>query len=228
MSWIVGIALLLPFVASAHQIATFELSGSNYQIMIGSLNEPIAVDDRTGLDLTVTKCRTRGCMPSAGHNRYMDRAAGSPVLGLENSLKLEISAGTINKTLDLTPQYGRPGSYTATFYPTVATMLRYRLMGGIDKVPVDLSFICTVEGTPESTNDTTMVPFSRYVMRKSLSGGFGCPVDKENLGFPDRTTSILSIAVSERQNKQIASVALVLAVGSLVIAGFGLHKNRKI
>ena len=84
---------MLPLVASAHEHATYTIDGAPYQIVIGSLNEPVAVDDKTGVDLTVNKCYTAACTATKGPDGDMDGPAGTPVTGLESTLKVELVAG---------------------------------------------------------------------------------------------------------------------------------------
>ncbi len=186
--------LFAPFVASAHEHQTFRIGGKTYDITIGSLNEPVTVDDKSGVDFTIVLGAGEEEQESGEGHEHTDTA--TPVTGLEQTLKVELSAGDKKKTLDLSPQYGKPGSYKAVFFPTVATTLTYRVFGIIEGTNVDLSFTCNPAGHPQSPEDTTELAVSDGVTRLKKSGAFGCPGPKEDLGFPEPSLSILSVDTS--------------------------------
>lgn len=201
------LALVGPFVASAHQVAVFEIGGEQYQFVVGSLNEPVAVDDKTGVDLRVSM-PAHASMGATDHH-----AAGGAVAGLENTLKVELIAGDKKKVLDLSPVYNTPGSYSAKFYPTVATTLSYRFFGTVNETPIDLTFTCRAEGT-EGANEGEK-EISEGVKQVSKTGGFGCPAEKDTLGFPEESASIAGVAGSASTARSLAIAALAVAVISL-------------
>jgi hypothetical protein len=216
------LVVALPLVASAHEHDTFIINGSTYSFVVGSLNEPLVVDDKTGLDLTITKGGGAMTMSADGD---MDGApaAAVPVTGLENSLKLELVAGSAKKSLDISPQYGKAGAYTAAFYPTVATTFSYHLTGEIDSTPVDLTFTCVPEGTPKAADDTSSVKISDSVTRTLHSGAFGCPLEKENLGFPEDSVSIRSLADA----KGTATTGFAIGLAALALAAIAFVSARR-
>jgi hypothetical protein len=183
----------LPFAASAHQHATYTIGGENYNFVVGSLNEPIVVDDKTGLDLTVTKGGGHMTMSADGD---MDEPSGpvTPVTGLEETLKVELIAGDKKLTQDISPVYGKLGSYKTTFYPTVATTFSYRIFGEINKTPVDITFTCLPEGATRAADDHTSKQISEGVTQTSIGGAFGCAMEKEALGFPEQSASLANLA----------------------------------
>lgn len=183
--------LALPLAAGAHQHATYTIGGKDYSIVIGSLNEPIVVDDKTGLDLTVAETGSAMSHADDGHDE-----AGSAVTGLEETLKVELIAGEKKLVQELSPAYGKPGSYKTTFYPTVATTFSYRLFGTINDTPVDLLFTCTPEGATRAEDDHTAKQISEGVVQTSIGGGFGCALEKEALGFPEQSASLANLASS--------------------------------
>ena len=79
------LSMLIPVVASAHAHASYQIGGKQYDIVIGSLNEPIVVDDKTGLELTVTS----GGRMEMAEDGDMEPAGGKPATGLEKDLKVE-------------------------------------------------------------------------------------------------------------------------------------------
>jgi len=204
------LALALPLTASAHQHAVYEIGGEAYEFTIGSLGEPIAVDDKTGVDFRVSKGHESAV--AADHHEE-----GSAVTGLENSLKVELIAGDKKKVLDLDPVYNTPGSYSAKFYPTVATTLQYRIFGTIKDTSIDLTFTCRTEGAEAADEGEKEV--SEGVRQISKSGGFGCPAEKSSLGFPEESAAIADVARESGSARGMAVAGLALAVIALALAG---------
>lgn len=207
--------LVLPLAVSAHQHATFDIGGVQYDFVIGSLNEPIVVDDKTGVDFRVT---------SGGHMMMaddgdMEPAGGKPAVGLEEKLKVELIAGDKKKVLDLSPVYGAAGSYKAPFYPTVATTLSYRFFGEINGTPVDLTFTCRAEGADATEEGEKQI--SAGVKQIMKGGGFGCPSPKEEFGFPENSASIRSL-----ESNTTPQVAIGLSALGILLAGFALVRRR--
>lgn len=218
--------MLLPLVASAHEHDTFKIGNAHYQFVIGSLNEPIVVDDKTGLDLTVTKCYSAACTPTKSADGDMDGPAGTPVTGLENTLKVEMTAADQTKTFEINPQYGKPGAYKTTFYPTIATTFSYHITGTISDTPVDLTFTCVPEGTPRAEDDATAVKLSDSVTRTSHGGGFGCPAAKEALGFPVKASSINSLSDEAGNAKGMAQAVLAFGAVGLVLGVWSMRRKN--
>jgi hypothetical protein len=210
------LALVLPASAFAHEVQVFEINGEQYQFVIGSLNEPLVVDDKSGVDLRITMPEHAG-MAATDHH-----AAGGAVAGLEETLKVELIAGDKKKTLDLSPVYNTPGSYKAPFYPTVATTLSYRVFGTINDTPVDLTFSCSPAGHTEAKEDTTRTQISDNVFRVSKTGAYGCPVEKADMGFPEASASITDLQKSSAQGMW----GIGLGALGIALAGFALMRKR--
>ncbi len=213
-------ATLLPYIVSAHERRTYDIGGKTYQIVIGSLNEPLIVDDKSGLDLTVTQ---GGGMPTMGPDGDMDGppSAGIPIQGLDQTLKLEMSAGNQKKNYDLAPAYGKPGSYKTTFFPTIQTTFTYRLFGTINKVPVDLSFTCNPAGHPQAEEDKNLIKISDTVTQKLKTGAFGCAEAKSDFGFPEAAATTFDL---QSQSQTLASkikTTRILAITGVVITVLG-------
>lgn len=177
------VTILFPSFAFAHERQVFTIGSNQYLFTVGSLNEPVVIDDKTGVDL-----RVRLADPT---NPGDGNAIGAkPVEGLEQSLKVEISAGDKKEILNLEPAYKDPGTYKAIFFPTVQTTYAYRFFGTVDNTPVNLTFTCLPAGTPKSEEDKSVVPLGDKVSRTLKVGGFGCPLQKEILGFPELSMSV--------------------------------------
>ncbi len=160
----------------AHQRALFEITGKDYLFVIGSLNEPLNVDDKTAATLDAY-------WPNASDPTNSRANGTQPIIGLEEMLKVEILAGNKNLTSNFEPAFGKLGSYESeTFYPTVPTTFDYRSYGNINGTNFDVTFSCQ-PGGETAPSDNSTVDISENVVRKALQGGFGCPEDR--VGFPE-------------------------------------------
>jgi hypothetical protein len=184
--------LMTPVVqmSFAHQRALFEINGKDYLFVVGSLNEPAQVDDKTGVEF-------RAIWPNATDPTNSRANGTQPITGLEDMLKVEILAGDKNMTSNLEPAFGELGSYESEpFYPTVATTYDYRIYGNINGTNFDVTFSCLPSGE-EGPSDNSTVQISDNVVRKALLGGFGCPEDR--VGFPEPYKS--NYQMSQELNK---------------------------
>jgi hypothetical protein len=178
--------------AFAHERQLYTIGGQDYLIVIGSLNEPIFVDDKSGVDLRVLRADPNNPMNSSAEG-------AAPVEGLEETVQVELAAGNNTRVLQLEPAFGEPGAYEAPFYPTVATTLTYRLFGTINNTPVDLTFTCTPTGEAGAAADNSTVQISEGVVRKGIEGGYGCPAPVTDAGFPEPLMSNNEIVTSLEQ-----------------------------
>ena len=80
----------------AHQKQLYTIGNNKYLIAAGFLNEPVYVDDKSGVDLYVYT-------PDPKDPMSTDSNSTKPVEGIQDSLKAEISAGPQTKVLDLEP-----------------------------------------------------------------------------------------------------------------------------
>jgi hypothetical protein len=121
------LAVLLLMVAFAG--ATLAHEGrevGEYILNVGFVNEPAVVEQPNGLDLRVEH----------GHG-----GESEPVEGLENTLNAEIIFGDERLPLDVRPQYGEPGAYTADIIPTEPGTYSFRIYGTIDGTQIDETFV---------------------------------------------------------------------------------------
>jgi hypothetical protein len=218
---IASLWILSSGAAFAHEHQTFTIGTSTYQFVVGSIGEPVVIDDKSGVEVTVTQVSGPPTMSADGDR---DGPSGRPVLGLEKTLQVEIGAGDQKKILPLQTQYGKPGVYSATFIPTVQTTYRYRFFGTVNAVPVDFTFTCNPAGHPQTADDTTPLQLSAGVTRTLKGGAFGCPLAKAELGFPEPAPTLQDL----RSNGESASgmvgalsgvLALVLSAWAWVRAG---------
>jgi hypothetical protein len=94
----------------------------DYALVIGFHNEPAYQGEPNGLDLFVTNEKT-----------------DERVNGLEETLRVEIIYGSSKKELQIEPQFGQDGAYTAHVIPTETGDYTWHIFGMIEETPVDVS-----------------------------------------------------------------------------------------
>jgi hypothetical protein len=210
--------------ASAHEHDTYKIGNRYYVITLGSLNEPFVVDNMSGVDLRVSRVAEPG-----GHGVNPATNQGMPVTGLEQTLKVELTAGNKKKTLSLEPADHAPGSYTAAFIPTVQTTYGYRIFGKIENNSVDLTFTCVTGEVSESAEDNSPLKLSDSITRLRKIGAFGCPDSKMSLGFPEPSLSsdelnqsVRGLAAGDQAAGKQAATALALSIVGIVSGLLGL------
>lgn len=191
----------VPLAVSAHSHTEFEINGMKYGFVVGSLNEPVAVDDKSGVELRISK-----------------GDAETPVEGLEETLMVELIAGDKKKTLELSPMYGTPGAYKAPFYPTIATTFSYRVFGTVEGTPFDYTFTCNPAGHGEVPEDTSRVNVSDKVVRTLKTGAFSCPVEKAEMGFPEVSASVIELQKQTGDSGMVSWGAGAVALVALAVA----------
>lgn len=125
-----GCAMLLaliaffPIPASAHETRTV---GTDYEFVVGFINEPAIQGDTNGMVLEITK-------------------GGQPVLGAADTLQAQVSTGDQVQDMTLTPAYGEDGVYQSVFIPTQPGDYTFRFFGDLEGVAVDETFTSSPEG----------------------------------------------------------------------------------
>ena len=200
------IAVLLIFLVSskglvyAHQKQLYTIGNNKYLFAAGFLNEPVYVDDKSGVDLYVYT-------PDPKDPMSTDSNSTKPLEGIQDSLKAEISAGAKTKVLDLEPDEEQPGHYTATFIPDVETTYKFRIFGNLSGSPLNIDFSCSTGAVSEDTiisNSTEKI--SDTVTRNGVIGGYECPAPRSDGAFPEPILSNVDIGkkISELENRILA------------------------
>ncbi len=209
-------------LASAHEHDVFRIGDKYYLLVVGSLNEPFVVDNMSGVDLRVSQLTG-----PAGNAKTS--AIGTPVTDLEQTLKVELAAGDRKETLSLDPSDDAPGSYTATFIPTVQTTYSYRIFGTINRNPVDLTFTCVPGEVSETAEDNSQMKVSETITRLEKLGAFGCPAGRNTAGFPEPALSSYeleqntdNLAAAARLASKQAKTAQVLSIVGFMTGLSGL------
>jgi hypothetical protein len=226
------LALLVPTFTLAHERQAFTIGGTDYLFVVGSLAEPIVVDDKTGVELRVMKADPKDPTNSSA-------LGAEPVTGLESALKVELIAGDKKKVLDFTTIYGTPGAYKAIFFPTLKTTLTYRVHGTLNNTPIDLAFTCATEGVT-AVEDTSRVEVSSGVVRTYKNGQYGCPMGKEELGFPEASASLYGLhedihremtldkkSLQAKIDGSPAGAAMAFALIGIVMSALALYRVKK-
>jgi hypothetical protein len=125
------IALALAFVALAAPMTSFahesRTVGTDYEFVVGFIEEPAIQNDTNGLWLSVKK-------------------GEEPVTGLADTLKAEIMYSDQTREATLTPAFGEDGVYTSVFIPTEPGDYTFRIFGKIGNQDVDETFTSSPEG----------------------------------------------------------------------------------
>lgn len=205
-----------PFLASAHETRMFEINGVPYEMVVGSLNEPVIVDDKTGVSVEIAR-------------------KGEFLEGAQEALQVEMIAGDVSKVVNLSPVHGAAGQYKSNFIATVPTTLTYRVFGTLEETPFDVSFTCNPAGHPQSEEQTDRVAISDGVVQTLKRGAFGCPQDKEAFGFPEAVKSSFALQESlvadadteEEKDTKPYAIALAALLVSLGAGAYAFKSTKR-
>ncbi|HET8794013.1 MAG TPA: hypothetical protein VFM31_09480 [Nitrososphaeraceae archaeon] len=170
-------------LAFAHEKQLLSIKGKPYLFVVGSIGEPVYLNDKSGVELFAYT-------PDPKDPLSEDSNSSKPITGLEKTLKVEVSAGPVNKTLDFEPDEENPAHYTATFFPSAETTYTYTLTGTVDNTPVHISYSCIPGGGEEDDDDesaggdNTKTELSQGVIREQMAGGFSCPIPRDEVTIP--------------------------------------------
>ena len=164
---------------AGHETRLYTLGDRDYFLTVGSMNEPAFVDDKSGVELFAS-------WPDPTDPKNSDANGTKPIEGL--AMKVDVSAGGKNMTLDLEPTFEDPGHYEAVFYPTVATTYSYTVYGDINGTAFRDTYTCTPAGV-ERVQDNSTVAVSEGVTRTIKEGGFGCIESRADVSFPEQYVS---------------------------------------
>src|SRR5437867_8021484 len=114
---------------------------TNYQFVVGFLNEPSFAYQPNGLSLEVSFF-PNGAPQGGGEESEGQGDQGTPVEGADQTLKAEVIVGGNAKKMDLKlePAFGQKGSYEAHFIPTAPGDYTFHIFGTVNGQNVDEKF----------------------------------------------------------------------------------------
>lgn len=219
----IGAFLLMPLGALAHQTTMYEINGVEYEFVVGSLGEPVIVDDRTGVDFELVR-------------------DGELVAGANEMLRVEMKAAGQSRESEFSPVYGAEGRYKTDFIATVATTLEYRIFGELEGTPIDLTFTCNPAGHPQVEENTERIDVAPGIVQTLQRGSFSCPQEKAAFGFPEEAPDLVGLegtigdiedrveanASYVKESRNIGTVfALVIALVALGYAHAIARRQKK-
>jgi hypothetical protein len=210
---VAAVTVLAATPALAHERQTFRVGDRTLLFVVGSLGEPVYVDDKSGVEL-----RVKVADPSDPGNASAPKAV--PVTGLEKALKVELSADGQKKVLDLAAAYNDPGAYKAVFFPTAPTTLSYRFFGTIDGHDFDTTFTCAAAGHAMGSHTDHPGHNEPGMIHE---GGFGCPKAKEDVQFP----AVGAPAADEKRDAGLAPGTIVFALSLVAVAFAFMVRGRR-
>ena len=148
MGVIVVVLLALAVAVSAHEGREV----GNYTIEIGWRAEPAYTGLMNGPEITVTRhsddaddhdepeatAEAEGEHNNEGGEAHDEENSG--VLGLEDTLQIEVLFGPASRLLNLRAVLGEPGHYTADLMPTMPGDYTFRVFGTIEGMELDETF----------------------------------------------------------------------------------------
>jgi hypothetical protein len=163
--------------AFAHMRQLLTVGGKQYLLVVGSVNEPVYVGDKSGVDFFAYT-------PDPKDPLNDSAKAITNVTGLDKTVTAIVAAGPTSKTFDFTLDPSNTAHYTATFFPGAQTTYTYTLTGKVNNTPIHVGYSC-VPGAGDSTpGNNTKATISPGVVRDGVAGGFGCPLPRAPATVP--------------------------------------------
>lgn len=197
--WMLGAIGLVTLLVSLHEAVSVEAHEhrrvGQVEFVVGWAVEPAFVGEKNGLELRVLRPAPNG-------------GEGTPVEGLERTLRAEVLFGGQSRALTLRPVFRQPGRYTADIVPTRVGDYRFRITGTIDGRPVDETFD-SADGKFHGVQEIAAVQFP------------------ERLPSPaDLSRETVAAAAQARQARTLGGAGVVLGLLGSVLGGLALVRQR--
>ena len=184
-----GSALAFTSTADAHERRTV----GAFNFVVGFLNEPALVEEPNAVDLRVT------------------RADGTPVTGLEQTLRVEVTHQGESVEVQLRPRFNAPGAYDGRFYPTSTGVYTFRFYGTIEGMEINERF--TSSDSTFSSVDAPMAFPREHVTAQQLQESL-TRLERQG-GSDGNSGGAMTVAV----------LGVVIGALGLVTAGYSLMRN---
>jgi hypothetical protein len=192
---LVAASSLLAFTsaANAHERRTV----GQFNFVVGFLNEPALVEEPNAVDLRVSR---------AGD--------ATPVTGLEQTLRVEVTHEGETLEVQLRPRFNVPGAYDGRFYPTSTGVYSFRFFGTIEGVEIDERF--TSSDTTFSSIDASNAFANEHVTAQELQESITRL--EQQMGKSPRNGGSGSAMT-------VAIIGVLIGAFGLVTAGYSLSRN---
>jgi hypothetical protein len=191
-----GTLLAMTSLAEAHE----RRNVLSYTLVVGWLTEPAYVNIPNAVDLRVSRT-----------------ADGTPVMGLEQTLKVEMTAEGKKTELAFRPRFNTPGAYDGRTYPTALGVYAFRIFGTIEGNQVNETFTAgpgTFGLVEEPAGFPNEVPLNQQ-LDESLNGLEQRIVDLESADSGDDADTAMAIGIA----------GVLLGLAGLAVGGFALMRK---
>jgi hypothetical protein len=185
---------------------------TNYEFVVGWLNEPALAYEPNGLSLRIT------FFPNGVPQEESEaaEAEGQPAEGLEESLQAEIIAGggAATKQLTLEPAFNDPGHYESVIIPTVPGDYTFRVFGDLEGQQVDERFT----SGPETFSVIEQVDELQFPEQLEAPAGAG--------GATNGNSDSTSESTSDDTARILGIIGIILGVIGLGAGGLAVASRR--
>jgi hypothetical protein len=169
-----------------------------YNFVVGWLNEPAYLNEPNAVDLRVSRA-----------------SDATPVTGLEQTLKVEVTQGSQKITVDLRPRFNTPGAYDGRLMPTAPGVYAFRFVGTIDGQQVNETF---------TASDSTFAIIAEPPAFPNPYVGVGS-VDETVQGLESRIVELESDSGGSSSGTTFGIIGIVVGALGLAVAGYSLTRK---
>jgi hypothetical protein len=162
----------------------------SYTFVVGWLNEPAFVNVANAVDLRVSRTED-----------------SSPVTGLDQTLKVEVTQGDKKTELAFRPRSNTPGAYDGRTFPTAVGVYSFRIFGAIDGANVNETFTSgpnTFGNIVEPPGFPNPLPLNQQL--------------EESLGGLEQRV----VSLESEDNSGDADTAMMVGIAGIIVGAVGL------
>jgi hypothetical protein len=191
---VLGSVLATTGVSEAHE----RRSVGAYNFVVGWLTEPAYLNEPNAVDLRVSRA-----------------SDASPVTGLEQTLKVEVTQADKKLEVQLRPRFNVPGGYDGRLMPTASGVYAFRIFGTIEGQQVNETFTAS-DSTFAIIAEPPAFP-NPYVNAAAVDEAVG--------GFESRLVELESDSDVGDSGTTFGILGFVVAALALALAGYGLTRK---